>query len=88
MRQLMTDSEIDIAFAFNPAEASNAVAKKLLPSSVRSFVLEAGTIGNTHFVAIPLTASSKEGAMVVADFSGDEAEEGWPVTATGGLDDC
>ncbi|MBY0511448.1 MAG: ABC transporter substrate-binding protein [Rhodospirillaceae bacterium] len=68
MRQLMTDGEIDIAFAFNPAEASNAVAQKLLPSSVRSFVLEAGTIGNTHFVAIPQTASSKDGAMVVADF--------------------
>jgi putative thiamine transport system substrate-binding protein len=68
MRQLMSDSEIDIAFAFNPAEASNAVAQKLLPASVRSFVLEEGTIGNTHFVAIPNTATAREGAMVVADF--------------------
>ena len=35
---------------------------------MRSFILEAGTIGNTHFVAIPFNAAHKAGAMVVADF--------------------
>jgi putative thiamine transport system substrate-binding protein len=35
---------------------------------VRSFILEAGTIGNTHFVAIPFNAAHAAGAMVVADF--------------------
>ena len=31
-------------------------------------MLDGGTIGNTHFVAIPFNASAKEGAMVLANF--------------------
>lgn len=68
LTRLMSDSETDIAFSFNPSEASAAIRQKLLPESVRSFVLASGTIANTHFVAIPFNASAKAGAMVVADF--------------------
>jgi putative thiamine transport system substrate-binding protein len=68
LRQLFADNEIDIAFAFSPAEASNAIATGELPDTVRSFVFPAGTLGNTHFVAIPYNASAKEGALVFANF--------------------
>jgi putative thiamine transport system substrate-binding protein len=68
LRQLLSDSEVDMAFAFNPAEASSAIAQKLFPQTVRPFVFDGGTIGNTHFVAIPASARAKEGAMVVANF--------------------
>jgi putative thiamine transport system substrate-binding protein len=68
MRTLMADNELDITFSFNPAEAASAIAQKLLSPDVHAFVLDGGTIGNTHFVAIPASASAKEGAMVVADF--------------------
>ena len=68
LRQLLADNEVDIAFAFSPAEASNAIANGELPDTVRSFVFSAGTLGNTHFVAIPYNASAKEGALVFADF--------------------
>lgn len=68
LRQLMADGELEIGFAFNPAAASNAIANNELPDSVRSFVLEKGTIGNTHFIAIPFNANAKAGAMVLADF--------------------
>ena len=54
--------------AFNPAEASAAISAGRLPETVRSFILEAGTIGNTHFVAIPFNAAHRAGAMAVADF--------------------
>jgi putative thiamine transport system substrate-binding protein len=54
--------------AFNPAEASAAINAGRLPESVRTFILDVGTIGNTHFVAIPFNAAHKSGAMVVADF--------------------
>ena len=64
----MADNEIDIAFSFNPAEAASAVAQKLLPADVHTFVFQGGTIGNTHFVAIPASASAKDAAIVVADF--------------------
>jgi putative thiamine transport system substrate-binding protein len=67
-RQLLDDGEIDLSLSFNPGEASSAIAQGLLPATVRTYVLDGGTIGNTHFVAIPFNASAKEGAMVVANF--------------------
>ena len=67
-RRMLADGEIDIAISFSPAEASSAIANGEFPDTVRTFVLEGGTLGNTNFVAIPYNASAKEGAMVVADF--------------------
>ncbi len=66
--QLMADGEIDIGLSFNPNEASNAIASGTLQDSVRSYVLDGGTIGNASFVAIPYNANAAAGAMVVADF--------------------
>jgi putative thiamine transport system substrate-binding protein len=66
--QLMADGEIDIALSFSPNEASNAIANQELPDTVRTYVHEAGTIGNASFVAIPYNASAKAGAMVLANF--------------------
>lgn len=68
LRRLFADGEIAIAFAFNPAEASHLIATGLLADTTRTFVLDGGTIANTHFVAIPFNANAREGAMVVADF--------------------
>ena len=67
-RQLLDDGEVDLSLSFNPGEASSAIAQGLLPDTVRTYVLDGGTIGNTHFVAIPYNAEAKAGAMVVADF--------------------
>ncbi|MBL3569190.1 ABC transporter substrate-binding protein [Rhodovulum sulfidophilum] len=66
--QLMADGEIDLAISFSPGEASTAIANGQLPDTVRTFVLEGGTIGNASFVAIPYNASAKAGAMVLANF--------------------
>lgn len=68
MKQKLADGELDIIFAFNPAEASSAIANGELPDSVRSFVFSGGTLGNTHFVAIPYNAAAKAGALLLADF--------------------
>ncbi len=68
LKTLLSDSEIDIAMTFNPGEASSAINEGLLPETVRSFVLDYGSIGNAHFVAIPFNANAKAGAMVVANF--------------------
>ncbi len=67
-RQMLDDGEVDIALSFNPNEASAAVRSGQLPESVRTYVFDQGTIGNTHFVAIPWNASADAGAMVVANF--------------------
>ena len=68
MRQLVADGAADIYFAFNPGDASSAIAQNILPDTIRPFALNAGSIGNTHFVAIPVNATAPEGAMVFADF--------------------
>ena len=68
LHQLLDDGEVDLSMAFNPAEASREISAGRLPETVRTFILEDGTIGNTHFVAIPFDAAHKAGAMVVADF--------------------
>ena len=68
MRHLLADNEIGITFAFNPSDASAGIAKGELPNTVRTYVLDKGTIGNVHFVAIPFNAKAKAGAMVLANF--------------------
>jgi putative thiamine transport system substrate-binding protein len=68
MKQKLADGELDIIFAFNPAEASAAIAAGELPDTVRSFTFPEGTLGNTHFVAVPYNSSAAAGALVVADF--------------------
>lgn len=68
LRRLLADGEVDIAFAFNPSDASSAIANGELPDTVRSFAFDGGTLGNTHFVAIPFNANAPAGAMVLADF--------------------
>lgn len=68
MKQKLADGELDIIFALNPGEASAAIAAGELPETVRSFTFPGGTLGNTHFVAIPYNANAKAGALVVANF--------------------
>jgi putative thiamine transport system substrate-binding protein len=67
-RQLLNDGEVDMYMAFNPADASSAIAQRLLPESVRGMIPEAGSIANTHFLAIPFNANAKAGALVAANF--------------------
>ena len=67
-RQMMADGELLLAITFNPNEAANEiVAQRLAPSTV-SFQFSGGTIGNTHFLAIPINARAKAGAQVLANF--------------------
>ncbi len=65
---MMADGELLIALTFNPNEAANEIAAKRLPESVYSYQHSGGTIGNTHFLAIPFNSKVREGAQVVANF--------------------
>ncbi len=68
LRRLMGDGELSLAFSFSPAEVPSAIASNELPSTVKSYVLDGGTIGNVSFLTIPFNAQHKAGAMVVANF--------------------
>lgn len=66
--RLLDEGAVDFALSFHPGKASSAIAQDLLPDTVRTFVLAEGTIGNTHYVAIPYNAAHKAAAMVAANF--------------------
>ena len=66
--QLIADGEVDLAISFSPGEATAAIANFELPDTVRTYVLDRGTIGNASFVAIPYNSGSGAGAMIVANF--------------------
>lgn len=64
---LLADGEIDIAFSFNPGRASAAIADGTLQDTVRTYVWDDGTIGNSSFLSIPYNAANKAGALVLAN---------------------
>ena len=68
MFPLLADGELDLSVSLSPGAASTAIANNELPDTVRTFVLDKGTIGNASFVAIPYNSGAKAGAMVVANF--------------------
>ena len=71
--QLLADGEIDISFAFNPGRASAAIADGTLQDSVRTFVFDEGTLGNSSYLSIPYNAANKAGALVLANLILDPA---------------
>jgi putative thiamine transport system substrate-binding protein len=68
MRQMLADGELLISLTFNPNEAASQIAAKTLPATVQSYQHTIGTIGNTHFVAIPFNSAATDAARVVANF--------------------
>jgi putative thiamine transport system substrate-binding protein len=66
--QLLADGEVDISISFSPFEASHNIENGLFPESMRTYVMDIGTIGNANFLAIPYNSSAKEAAMVVVNF--------------------
>ena len=61
---LLSDGLIDVAFSFNPNDASRKIKSGEFAPTVRTYVHQAGTIGNTHFLAIPFNAQANAAAQV------------------------
>jgi putative thiamine transport system substrate-binding protein len=59
---------VDFALAFNPGEASRAIAAGELPATIRGVHFSGGALANSHFLGIPWNARAKAGAMVAANF--------------------
>ena len=68
MRQMMADGELLVGLTFNPNEAANEIAAKRLPPTVYSWQNAGGSIGNTHFLAVPFNANAPQGAQVAINF--------------------
>ena len=68
VKQMLADGELLMALTFNPNEAANLVASGALPPTTIAWQHRHGTIGNSHFVAIPVNARATAGAQVTANF--------------------
>lgn len=68
LHKLYADGEVWFTMSYDPAEASNNVLKGIWPKTTRTYLFDQGTIGNTHFTAIPFNAPNPGGAMLLADF--------------------
>jgi putative spermidine/putrescine transport system substrate-binding protein len=60
---MFSDGEIDYTFNYTPFHASVKIEKGEFPATAQTFMLENGTIGNIHFLAIPFNAPNKAGAI-------------------------
>jgi putative thiamine transport system substrate-binding protein len=65
---MVADGELLIGITFNPNEPANLVAASRMPATTVAWQHTKGTIGNTHFVAIPANAKAKAAAQVFANF--------------------
>lgn len=65
---LFERGEVDITMSFTQTNAASRIANGRYPATVRSFVMEDGSLFNTHFVAIAFNAPNPAGAMVLANF--------------------
>lgn len=68
MHQLFVNKELNFTMSNNEAEIDNKMLEGLFPSSARAYLLEPGTIQNSHYVGIPANSAHKAGAMVVSNF--------------------
>ncbi len=67
-RQMMADGELLWALTFNPNEAANEIAANRLSTTTTSYQFDGGTLGNTHFLAIPFNTQAFAAAQVTANF--------------------
>ena len=67
LNSLFANGEVDFTFTQLPAGIAADIDSGVLPATARPFVLETGTIGDSHYLAIPTNAAHPHAAMVVAN---------------------
>lgn len=67
LESMFADGELLMAMTYMPLKPAGDVLNGILPKNTRTFVIEEGTIYNTHFLAIPQNAANKSGAMVASN---------------------
>lgn len=68
LEELFKAGEVYFDIDYQISNASERVEQGVYPPMTRTFVFESGTLGNTHYVAIPYNSPHKAAAMVVANF--------------------
>ncbi len=68
LKQMLADGELLMALTFNPNEPANLVMSGELPATTIAWQHADGTIGNAHFVAIPINSQAAAAAQMIANF--------------------
>lgn len=66
--QLFSQGEIWMTMGYNEGRAEGLIRQGTFPKTTKSLVLDSGSIGNTHFMAIPFNSPNLAGAMVAINF--------------------
>lgn len=67
MTDLLANQEIAFNMSYLPGNASLQISEGVYPETIRTFVMETGTLSNNNYVAIPFNAANPAGAMVLAN---------------------
>ena len=68
LHQLFAGGEVDFTMSNNDGEVDNKVTLGTFPPTARAYVLDTGTIRNSHYMGIPRTAPHLAAALVVCNF--------------------
>lgn len=66
--ELFKNGEVAMTMGFEVGKTAGLIADGVYSSSVKSYVFDTGTIGNSHYLAIPYNSLEKAGALLVMDF--------------------
>lgn len=62
---MYADNEVLMTMTYNSYSVASRVKQGIFPINTQSFLFDKGTVGNTHFVAIPYNAPNKAGALAL-----------------------
>ena len=68
VHQMYVNGELNFTMSNNDSEVDNKVLEGFFPNTSKAYVLESGTIQNSHYMGIVKHSNNKAGAMVVSNF--------------------
>jgi putative spermidine/putrescine transport system substrate-binding protein len=68
MHQMFAAGELNFTMSNNDGEVDNKISQGFFPVTARAYVIEPGTIQNSHYMGIVKNAPNKAAALVVANF--------------------
>ncbi|ELK48697.1 ABC transporter substrate-binding protein [Halobacillus sp. BAB-2008] len=66
--RLYSEGEVWMTMGYNEARAESLIEEGVFPETTKSFVMDPGSIGNTHFLSVPFNSPNKPGALTTINF--------------------
>jgi len=66
--QMYANEEVWMTLSYNPLHSAAMIKSGQFPDTTKTFVLDSGSLTNTHFLSIPYNSKEREGALVVINF--------------------